>query len=192
MLTQFTRKIVHATGLLALTFLSACYVTDVEIISKGEFAPVLGKFNCKNTISGEIDTHTFSETKTGILFSKSYEYTDSYSPAEKLKLRKISEKLFLAQNRISESKVAKNGYRFEYTFLYFIGTDQIVVMVANFMEQEPILEGKAGVMHVRFESIKLEMATFAKLHGKPSDVLSFLIGHEVGNLTAVSNCKRSS
>lgn len=188
MLVKHIRKIIHAVGVLSLTFLSACYVSDVEIIAKGEFAPIVGTYSCKGMDKSKI--HTFSETVSGSWLAKSYGYTDSHYPDESMRFVKISDNLYLSQIRLDSAKASERGYLFEFSYIYFLSKSHFVVMVANIVEYEAILENKAANHEVKLEPHSVMTLTLSKLKGRSSDILSFLVSHEIGNLTEFMNCHR--
>lgn len=191
MLTTVFPNFIRTIGLAMLTLLSACYVSNVEVISKGEYAPIAGAYVCTNMISGAPKALVMTEKRSGGFFSSSYEYWDNDSPSEVLKLSKITNALFLVQGQMSKADAVKKGYKYEYYFLYISSPDRMVLLVPDLMSQEPILEQKARARNVRIVSISGEMSVYAKLVGNRSDIAAYLADHDINNLTSAADCQKN-
>ena len=168
-------------------FLAGCYVSDVKVISSGDWAPIPKKAVCKNSFAGAKTNMNVSEVSSGVPFFKSYEYLGDDN--ERILFKKISNGFYLAQ--VNPGKKDKNKTGAKYAFLYFkfINNDEFIVYIPDVMT-------RGGMFKRMMKDYNIHMkpsgrsGTLIKLYGSAGDIKSYLVNHDVGLLIPFHVCKR--
>ena len=163
---------------LVLVTLAGCYSTEMPVIGKGEKAPLAGEHACENAMTGEMETWSYTEQKSGA-FRPDFTYIDG--DGVETKLVEMAEGLRLVQAK------SQSG-NFNYGYIDFIDDDRFILSVADMMSKGPYIEALAESSGVMFGS-GAEPGEIA-LDGNEGDILAFLLAHDKSMLSAYLSCTR--
>ena len=163
--------------------LNGCYESQHSFIEKGDKINLVGFYKQTNTITGKVETVTFTEQTEGFWPLAHYNYKNK--DGEILLFKKLSSGLYLLQQNLKKEK------RFEYAFVDLLDDGTALILVADLMNKGAYIETLLKKYDIESKQVTRSSDPHLQIQGDSKNIIAFFNAHDKSIMSVILKLEKN-